>query len=390
MNFLLTPELIEFRDEVLAFIRDELTESMKIGQAYAGGIWPEPLTSLAWQQALNRRGWLAPLWPREYGGTGWSGIQRFIFETESGLAGAPLVNPMGVRMLGPVLIKFGSAEQRTHYLPRILSSEDYWCQGFSEPGAGSDLASLSMRAILENDHYVVNGSKIWTTHAHHANRMFALVRTDTQVRKQDGIGFLLIDLDSPGIDIHPIISIGGDHDVNQVFFQDVRVPRENMVGDPRQGWAYAKYLLEFERGAGLNAGRLRSALKRVERAIEEQHQLGGDRLDRGQVRRRIAELTVDIDVFEFLELKTLGPLQPGETPGPVSSILKLRNARLKQSISELGVGVLGERAALWSEAPATTISDVMVPDYLNSRALSIFGGAKEVQLGIIARNLVGV
>ena len=389
MNIELTPELIEFRGEVRAFLCEELTEEMITGQAMGAGIWPEPHVSLAWQRALNRRGWLAPLWPVKYGGNGWTGIQRFILDTESGMAGAPLVNPMGVRMLGPVLIEFGNDEQREFYLPRILSSEDYWCQGFSEPGSGSDLASLSTRAILEDDHYVVNGSKMWTTHAHHANRMFALVRTDPSARKQEGIGFLLIDLDTPGIEVKPIISIGGDHDVNQVFFQDVRVPRANMVGDPRQGWAYAKFLLEFERGAGLNAGRLRSALKRVERAIEEQERLGFTSPDRAGLRRRMAELTVDIDVFEFLELKTLGPLLPGETPGPVSSILKLRNARLKQAMAELGIQALGDRAAVWAEEPSS-VADVIVPDYLNSRAFSIFGGSKEVQLGIIARHLVGV
>jgi acyl-CoA dehydrogenase len=243
--------------------------------------------------------------------------------------------------------------------------------------------------VIDGDDYIVNGSKIWTTHAHHANRMLTLVRTDTDVRKQEGISVLMIDLDTPGIDIRPILSIGGEHDVNQVFLEDVRVPRRNLVGEPNKGWSYAKYLLEFERGAGLNAGRLRSAMKRLDRVLDTIEAAGGKPRGDASLMARFAEVAIDIDVFEMMELKALGPLTPGENPGPVSSVLKLRNSRIKQAVTELGIALLGRDAARWPEAPAS-LGEVLVPDYLNARAVTIFGGAREVQLGIIAKTMAGV
>jgi acyl-CoA dehydrogenase len=378
-----------FREEVRRFLGDNLADEMRRGQLLTGGVYPEPEFSRPWQKALQAKGWAAPLWPVEHGGTGWTGFQRFIFETECALAGAPIVYPMGLRLLAPVLLAFGSDEQKRTYLPRILSAEDWWCQGFSEPGAGSDLASLATRAVLDGDDYVVNGSKLWTTHAHHANKMFALVRTDPDVPKQQGISFIIIDLDAPGVEVRPITSIGGDHDVNQVFFQDVRVPRHNLVGEPNKGWTYAKYLLQFERGAGLFAGRLRSGLKRVQLVMDEIASSGGDLADAQALASRIAEVAIDIDVFEMLELKTLGPLAPGENPGPLSSVLKLRASRLKQAVSELGIAVLRRDAARWPERIGEA-RDVLVSDYLNARSVTIFGGAKEVQLGIIAHSLAGL
>lgn len=391
MNLVMDSADVAFREEVRAFVRENLPPGLRRGQTLTTSMYPERAVSDPWQQALQRRGWLVPLWPKEWGGTGWTPIQRFIFETECALAGAPLVHPMGVRLVGPVILRFGTHEQKARYLPRILSSEDYWCQGFSEPGAGSDLASLKLRAVPDGDDYVLNGSKIWTSYAQRANRMFALVRTGTEGKKQDGISFLLVDMDTPGITIRPIITIGGEHEVNEVFFDDVRVPRANLVGEENRGWDCAKYLLEFERGAGIFSPRMRSQLKRVGDAIEILRARGmsfGVALE-----ARFGEVTADLDAFEMLELKVLGQLQPGQNPGAVSSILKLRASRTKQAIAELGVEVLGVEGLRWKDHGDSEDDEVLatlLPDYLNSRAYTIFGGAAEVQLGIIARTVVGV
>lgn len=393
MNLLLDSHLIAFRDEVRSFLQQHLPASLRLGQYQTASVYPEPNITGPWQQALQRRGWLVPLWPKEWGGTGWTPIQRFIFETECALAGAPLVHPMGVRLVGPVILKFGTDEQKQHYLPRILSSQDYWCQGFSEPGAGSDLASLKLRAESDGENYVLNGSKIWTTNAHHANRMFALVRTSNEGRRQDGISFLLIDMQSPGVTVRPIRTIGGDHELNEVFFDNVRVPRSNLIGQENRGWDCAKYLLEFERGAGIFSPRLRSQLKRVGDALSERiadgMALGVD------LPVRFGEITADLDTFEMLELKVLGSLSPGETPGPLSSVLKLRASRMKQAVAELGIEVLGSESMRWHASSSRLEDDeraapALLQDYLNSRAFTIFGGASEIQLGIIAKTVVGL
>lgn len=402
MNLELTPDLAAFRDEVRAFLNAQLTPELRLGQRLTSSMYPEPEISGPWQQALQRHGWLVPLWPKEWGGTGWSPVQRFIFETECALAGAPLVHPMGVRLVGPVILKFGTEAQKQQHLPRILSGEDYWCQGFSEPGAGSDLASLKMRAVADGDDYVLNGSKLWTTHAHHANRMFALVRTSTEGKRQDGISFLLIDMDSPGITVRPIDTIGGDHDVNEVFFDNVRVPQANRIGAENAGWNCAKYLLEFERGAGIFSPRLRSQLKRVGdamAAVRTGNTCDADAPLDPHLEARFGEVCADLDAFEMLELKTFGRLAPGQSPGPVSSILKLRASRLKQAVAELGVELLGLESLRWrDDASVTPYADhadgalvgTLLPEYLNSRAYTIFGGAAEVQLGIIAKTALGL
>ena len=384
MDMLLTEEQRNFREEVRAFLSAELTPAMRDGQLQSIGVYPELESSRAWQHVLARRGWAAPAWPVECGGPGWSAIERFIFESECALAGAPIVYPIGIRLVAPVIIAFGSDAQRARWLPRILTDEDHWCQGFSEPGAGSDLASLSTRAVLDGDHYVVNGSKLWTTHAHHANWMFALVRTADTPRRQDGISFLAIELDRAGIEIQPIISIGGDHDVNQVFLSDVRVPRDCLIGEEGRGWSYAKYLLEFERGNGLFSSRLRSSLKRIERALGN--------IDDKLARLRFAEVALEIDVFEMLELMTLGTLPNGAPPGPVSSVLKLKASRLKQRVARLGLDLLGTRALIRDadDSNELDLSPVLITDYLNSRAATIFGGTSEVQLSIIAQTLAGL
>ena len=250
-----------FEKEVRDFIAQNLTPEMKRATALTPSVFSDPDIGMAWQRALHKKGWGAPGWPVEYGGPDWTSAQRWIFEAECARGGVPNVNIMGVKMVGPVIIGFGTPEQKNFYLPRILSGEDYWCQGYSEPGSGSDLASLKTRAVRDGDDYIINGTKIWTTHAHHANRMFALVRTNDTPRQQDGISFILIDMKSKGITTRPILTIGGDHEVNQVFFDDVRVPVANRVGEEGKGWTYGKYLLEFERGSGIASAKLREALR---------------------------------------------------------------------------------------------------------------------------------
>lgn len=385
MNIVLDAADQAFREEVRSFIAAQLTPAMREAQAHSSGSYPPPAQAIAWQRALNERGWLAPLWPREHGGTGWSGLRRFIFENECARAGAPLVHPMGVRFVGPVLIRFGTPAQQQRFLPRILRSDDYWCQGFSEPNAGSDLASLSLQAKREGDAYVLQGSKTWTTNAHHANWMFALVRTARTERPHEGISFVLIDMQSPGITVRPIATIGGDHDVNEVFFDHVRVPVANRVGEENAGWACARHLLEFERGAGIFAPRLRAQLRRVAQA------LGAPDAAAAHDVTRFGELCAALDAFEWLEMRTLAPLAPGQSPGEVSSLLKLRASRLRQEIARLGFELLGEAALRWrSEEPLVpgdreTLAEVMVPDYCNSRAYTLFGGSAEIQLNLIAR-----
>lgn len=411
MDLQLTPELVDFRGTVRAFLREQLTPALRRGQQLTTAMYPEPEFSGPWQQRLRERGWLVPLWPREWGGTGWSAIERFIFETECALAGAPLVHPMGVRLVGPVILRFGTEAQKRTHLPRILSGEDYWCQGFSEPGAGSDLAALRTHAVRDGDDYIVNGSKLWTTHAHHANRMFALVRTSHAGRRQDGISFLLIDMATPGIGVRPIPTIGGDHDVNEVFFDNVRVPVANRIGDENEGWRCARYLLEFERGAGIFSPRLRAQLKRIGDVLASAPQGNGDPGTLALRRLRFGEVLADLDAFEMLELKTMCAVAPGESPGAVASILKLRASRLRQAISEMGLMLAGPEALHWragsdiGDVPGdhdsddrddggdradAALRDCLMPDFLNARAYTIFGGAAEVQLGIIAKSCLGL
>lgn len=384
MNLELEPADRAFREEVRDFLAANLTAALRDGQRSTTSMYPAPEVSTPWQKALQAKGWLVPLWPVAWGGTGWSALQRFIFETECALAGAPLVHPMGVRLVGPVILRYGTEAQKRRYLPRILSSEDYWCQGFSEPNAGSDLASLSLSARADGSDYVLDGTKIWTSYAHKANRMFALVRTSTEGKKQQGISFLLVDMNLPGISVRPIATIGGDHEVNEVHFDGVRVPQADRIGEENAGWDCAKYLLEFERGAGIFSPRLRLQLKRVAEALRVPGAVNDELL------RRFGEVASDVDTFEWLELRTMGGLAPGANPGPVSSILKLRASRLKQAIGELGVEALGGDSLRWRSDPADgrNATATLVPEYCNSRAYTIFGGAAEVQLGLIARTVM--
>ncbi|MGY4304514.1 acyl-CoA dehydrogenase [Bradyrhizobium sp. USDA 4369] len=398
MDLNLDADELSFAEEVRDFLAANLTPDMKRAWAMTASASSEPEIGMAWQRALHRRGWGAHGWPAEYGGPGWSFTQKWIFETECARAGTPNVNSMGVNMVGPVIIGFGSPEQKRFYLPRILSGEDYWCQGYSEPGAGSDLASLQTRARRDGDDYVITGSKIWITHAHHANRMFALVRTNETERKQNGISFILVDMKSPGITVRPIVTIGGDHEVNQVFLDDVRVPVANRVGDEGAGWTYGKYLLEFERGSRIMSAKLRAALRAVTDLAA--NVITGPAIRDPDIGLRLSEVEIDIDTLEMQELQLLSALQSGQNPGAASSLLKLRASEIRQAVTRLGADVIGyDGLAVESARPLYRLDHeavlpdallAVMPTYLNSRAYTIFGGTSEVQRDVIAKQMLGL
>jgi len=388
-----------FRAEVRAFLDAQLTAEMVRATRLSTSVIADPDIGMEWHRRLYRRGWIAPAWPVQYGGPGWSLEQRWIFETECTAADAPTLSPLGLRMAGPVIMRFGTAEQKAHYLPRMLAGDDYWCQGYSEPGSGSDLASLATRAVRDGDHYVINGTKIWTTHAHFANRMFALVRTgEATVKKHEGISFLLIDMATPGITVRPIRGIAGDHEVNQVFFDDVRVPVACRLGDEGQGWTIAKYLLEFERGGTMAGGRTRAALARVRRLIDGGLS-GVPRPLEADDLLAIAAVEVDLLALEATELRVMSTLAVGQNPGSVSSLLKLRWGEMHQAVTRLGLRLMDADALAWeprrplhlpgAQAILDDVARPIVPGYLSARAFTIFGGTSEIQREIIAREWVG-
>ena len=392
MDLDLTPDDLAFQDEVRAFLAENLTAELRQAGARQTSVFVEPRYSLVWQRILHARGWAAPSWPRAYGGPGWSETRRAIFAAECVRAGAPSLAPMGLRMVGPCIMRYGTEEQKARYLPRILSGEDYWCQGYSEPGAGSDLASLQLRAVSDGGDYVLSGSKIWTTHAHHANRMFCLVRTSTEGKPQQGITFLLLDMATPGIKVDPIITLAGEHEVNQVFFDDVRVPKSGRLGEENQGWTVAKYLLEFERGGGSAPG-LKVQLERLRRAA-------GPLLDNPHYRRGVAEMEIAVQAIDVSELRVLSALAGGRNPGPASSMLKTQGTEAIQAIDALAVEAAGAYAAVdqpQAREAGSTVQPVG-PDhsltamarYLNNRAASIYGGSNEIQRDIIARLVLGL
>ena len=386
-------DLAAFGAEVRDWLHANLTPELRAAAARATSVFTDLPYALDWQRILHRQGWAAPLWPADYGGPGWSEAERQIFDAECVVAGAPNLSPMGLRMVAPCIMRFGTAEQKAHYLPRILSGEDYWCQGYSEPQAGSDLASLMLSAVRDGDDYVLNGSKIWTTHAHHATHMFALVRTERAERPQAGITFLLLPMATPGISVRPILTLAGDHDFNQVFFGDARVPVSGRLGDEGAGWGVAKYLLEFERAAAYATG-LRGNWARLRAGA------AADGLLAGSLARRLAEMAMEIDAIAALEARVFAMMAGGGNPGPLSSLLKVQGTECQQRLQELAIEIAGPYAALdqftarqpGSATEAIGPGDAMLaaPRYLNGRAASVYGGSNEIQRGIMARMLLGV
>ena len=396
MDLSFTQEDEAFRAEVRAFLQDKLparlSDKVRKGQRLTKADMEE------WHAILNARGWLANHWPVEWGGTGWSVMQRFIFETEVALAHAPRIVPFGLSMLAPVLIKYGSEAQKKHWLPRILDGTDWWCQGYSEPGAGSDLAALKTSAVREGDHYVVNGQKTWTTLGQYADMIFCLVRTDNKGKKQEGISFLLIDMKTPGIEVRPIKLLDGDYEVNEVFFTDVRVPVENLVGEENKGWTYAKYLLTYERTNIAGVGASMAAFERLKQVAATQRRNGRPLAQDPQFAARLARLEIDLENMKTTNLRVLAAAGAGHAPMAESSMLKIRGTEIRQQISDLMRRAAGVHAQPFvTEALEEGFNGPDVgPDfaapaashYFNYRKLSIFGGSNEVQREIISKAIL--
>jgi alkylation response protein AidB-like acyl-CoA dehydrogenase len=384
-----------FRATVRAFIAAELAPALRAKVIHHLRLDKDDY--VAWHRTLARQGWAAPGWPVEYGGPGWTSVQRHIFEEECAAAGAPPVLPFGVNMVAPVIMAFGTQQQKDHYLPRILSCEDWWCQGYSEPGAGSDLAALKTSARRDGDHYVVNGQKTWTTLAQHANMIFCLVRTDPDVRKQEGISFLLIDMDSPGVTVRPIVMLDEDHEINEVFFDNVRVPVANLVGAENKGWTYAKYLLGHERTGIAAVGRSKRELARLKRLALRERKDGLALLLDPLFAAKVAELEIELMALEMTVLRVLA--QAHKAPGPEASVLKVRGTEIQQRLTELMVEAAGPLALPFDPAYLAGAAPSIVDDadaapllahYFNYRKTSIYGGSNEIQRNIIAQMILGL
>jgi len=392
-----TAEEESFRAEVRAFLEEKLTPELRKRAAAEAGIFVGPALAMQWHRILYEQGWVAPSWPEKFGGTAWSPMQRHIFEEECAFAGAPSIPLMGLRLCAPVIIAFGTAEQQDFFLPRIASGEHYWCQGYSEPQSGSDLASLQTRAERDGEEYVVNGSKIWTTHAHVANWIFLLVRTSREGKPQQGISFLVTPLHAPGITVRPILSMSGEHEVNQVFFDNVRIPVANRIGRENDGWKIAKHLLEEERGGGAEAPRTRTRLRAIRNMIAAQAAEGDTTLaeDDG-FQQQLAWLELDEMALDWTERRIAGRSEAGDLLSQTaSSLKKLVGSELCQRAEALAVDALGH-FVLADQRGALDASNRNAPPhpawvrtagarYLNGRAASIYGGSSEVQRNLVAR-----
>ena len=388
-----------FRDEVRTFIRENLPPEIAERATRTWSYLPKE-DHVRWQKILYEQGWVAPNWPKEYGGCAWSAVERHIFDEESGAAGCPRIIPFGLGMVGPVIYTFGSDEQKAKYLPRILASDDWWCQGYSERGAGSDLARLATRAERDGEDYVVNGHKIWTSGAHKADMMFCLVRTDAEAKAQEGISFLLVDMKSPGITVRPIVSIDSHHYLNEVFLDDVRVPAENRVGEENKGWTYAKFLLGHERTGIAGVGRSKERLRRLRGIAAVEHADGGRLGDNRAFADALARLEVDLMGLEQINLRLLAGEAAGHAPGAESSMLKISGTEIEQRLNELLADALGYYAGPyeidsirpdWNEPPIGPDYSVgVMPEHLLRRAASIYGGSNEIQKTIIAKHVLGM
>ena len=401
MDLALSDEDLAFREEVREFLRENLTPELVRAGARTTSDFSDYDASIEWQRILYEKGWVAADWPVAYGGTGWSVSQRAIFREECTRANAPILLYFGLLMLGPILMKYGTEAQKAELIPRMLSTEDQWCQGYSEPNAGSDLASLQTRAVREGDRYRVNGSKIWTSCAHRANKIFCLVRTGTEGKPQAGISFLLIDMSAPGVTVEPILGNDGEFEQCQVFFDEVTVPVSNLVGEENQGWEIAKYLLEFERGIFLYYPTLEKHLGLVRQLAPDRYDYDGRPYTENPVfLSKFGRLQIDTLALEFMEHRIRASLSAGANPGPLSSLVKVVGSELGQRVEELALEVRGTYLApLQNEvlAPDYTGSPIGPADgavlmnlYLNHRAATIYGGSAQIQRNIIAKVVLGL
>ena len=389
MEISFTEKDLEFRDEIRSWIENDYPKHIKEKQDKGEVLTKEEV--IEFHKALAARGWLGYNWPSQYGGTGWTSTQIYIFQKEFGLAGCPNILPFGVGMVGPVIYTFGNEEQKKRFLPDILNFDTWWCQGYSEPGSGSDLASLKTKAVREGDNYIVNGSKTWTTLAQHADWVFNLVRTETTEKRQEGISFLLIDMNTPGVEVEPIITIDGAHEVNAVFFTDVKVPVENLIGEEGKGWTYAKFLLAHERFGIAVVGASIRQLNKLKQLVSE--------LDNPDLERKVRELEINLSALEMLELRLLSDLENSGHPGAESSILKIRGTEIQQRLTELFVEASGEYALIYpgphghldnSKPSGPDHAAQSLSKFLNYRKTSIYGGSNEIQKNIISKMILGL
>lgn len=387
---------LAFRDDVRQFIANYLPAPLR--ERVQKGHHLHRHDYDAWQKILWQNGWGAPAWPKAYGGTGWSIMQRHIFDEECAAADCPPQSPFGLSMVGPVIYTYGSEEQKAHYLPRIISAEDWWCQGYSEPGSGSDLASLKTKAVIDGDDYIVDGHKIWTTEAHFADRMFCLVRTDFSAKTQEGISFLLIDMKTPGITVRPIITIDEGHSVNEVFLDQVRVPRKNLIGKEGKGWTYAKFLLGNERTGIAQVARSKKSVRRIKEIAQAEHSDGRSLIEEPVFRDKLAQLEIELMALEMTNLRMLADAASGKGPGPETSILKIRGSEIGQRLSELAIEALGYYAVAFElprdgmnePLPGPGYGEGLMGNYLYGRAYSIYGGSNEIQRNILAKMVLGL
>ncbi len=398
MDLNYAPEDLAFRDRVRAWIDANLPKDLQHKVLNHRRLKRDDF--VRWHRIVHQQGWVAPNWPVEHGGTGWSKVQQHLWEEECARAGTPPILAFGANMVGPVIIAFGNEAQKRYYLPRILSCEDWWCQGYSEPGSGSDLASLKTRAERNGDHYIVNGQKTWTTLAQHADMMFCLVRTDTGARKQEGISFLLIDMKTPGITVRPIITLDEDHEVNEVFFDNVRVPVQNLVGEENRGWTYAKYLLGHERTNIAAVGRSKRELMFIKRLASRMQKGGRPLIEDPVYAHKVAALEMDLMALEVTVLRVIYQEAKQRAPGPEASMLKVKGTEIQQRLTELMVeaaGPLGlpfDPAYLEGEREHSIAEDddsaPLMPYYFNYRKTSIYGGSNEIQRNIITQMILGL
>ena len=399
MNLEFSKHELEFKKEVQTFLKKELTSELVEAAKRSSAVFTEKEIAMKWQAKLAKKGWLVPSWPEEYGGTNWTETQKYIFSSECAKAEAPSLTPMGLGMIGPLLLGKGTKEQKDYYIPRIISGEDYWCQGYSEPGAGSDLASLKCKAERKGDKYIINGSKIWTTHAHLANKIFCLVRTENSQKKQEGITFLMVDMKQPGIKVEPILTIAKDHDFNQVVFENAEASISDRIGEEGEGWAVAKYLLEFERGGVANeAEKLLTRIKFIKKLVKIISAQKKDSDFDSLYRKKISELEIKGESIKFTVLRALSSFEKGKSPGPESSIMKTLATELEQEISDISLEVIDYYGMPFQDTGLRTNESAIGDEafrpvagkYQNLRATSIYGGSNEIQRNIIAKAVLGI
>jgi hypothetical protein len=380
-----SPEELAFKEEVRQFLKTHLPREIhdRMHRSDRSQIKSD---MVQWQKILHGNGWGAPAWPAEFGGTGWTKTQQYIFESECAMADAPAQLPFGLKMVAPVIMQFGNAEQQAHFLPRILSGEDWWCQGYSEPGSGSDLASLKMKAERDGDHYIVTGQKIWNTMGQFADWIFCLVRTDSQAKQQRGISFLLVDMKSPGIKIQPTRLLDGTNEVNEIWFDQVRVPAINLVGEENKGWTYAKFLLGHERTNIAGIGNSKRALLDLKQSAAKKIIDGISMLQNPVFSSRIAQLEIELRALEITNMRVIFDAAKQKAPGPEASLLKIRGSEIMQRISELQLELQGPLGLAMDDSEEASITRA----YLNLRKLSIFGGSNEIQRNIITHMLMGL